>query len=152
LGDEAGWAWFFQGLHQACARRAVPWDRDTLDRLARARAVVDRRFRQDLQLEQLAREACYSRFHFLRLFSRVYAETPHRYLIRRRLDEARRLLGTTEVPVTDVCREVGFASLGSFSRRFREELGEPPIAYRRRVFPGVGLQKRIPACFLRMRA
>lgn len=145
-----GWTWFFDGLHSAALRRRRPFDPDTLARLQRARAVLDGRYGDAVQLDHLARAACYSRFHFLRLFTQVYAETPHQYLVRRRMTEARRLLSTTDLPVSEVCHEVGFASLGSFSRRFREELGEPPIAYRRRVFPAVPVRSPIPNCFLHM--
>ena len=150
MAEGRGWSWFYDGLHCAAHHRRRPFDPDTLERLARARVVLDSRYHDDVQLAQLARAACYSRYHFLRLFTRVYAETPHRYLIRRRLLEARRLLATTNLPVSDVCHEVGFASLGSFGRRFREELGEPPVAYRRRAFASVVVRKPIPACFLRM--
>lgn len=149
--DGHGWAWFCRGLLAASSARRRPLDPDTVDRLARARAFLEERYRDELEVEELARVACYSRYHFLRLFRQAYAETPHRYLVERRMREARRLLGTTELPVTDVCLQVGFRSLGSFSRTFRDAVGEPPIAYRRRVFPSVRIQRPpIPACFLRM--
>lgn len=143
-----GWAWFFHGLHAASARRRRPFDPDTLARLARARRVIDQALADELRLDDLAREACYSPFHFLRLFQAAYAETPHRYLTARRLREARRLLATTERPVGEVCRQVGFKSVGTFSRTFASAVGEPPTAYRRRVFPIVPLIRPIPACYL----
>ena len=150
--DASGWIWFYEGLGNA--RRRRPFDPETLDRLQRARALLDEGFTDPVALDDLARAACYSRFHFLRLFRAAFADTPHRYLARRRMDAAARLLSTTDLPVTEVCHEVGFHSLGSFSRTFRAATGAPPLAYRRthrrRIYPGVALQPAIPCCFLRM--
>jgi AraC-like DNA-binding protein len=144
-GEE--WSWFWGGLALVPRRTLDP---DTVDRLARARALIDLRYADDMQLDALAREACYSRFHFVRLFRQAYGDTPHRALAERRMAEARRLLATTELPVTEVCLAVGLHSLGSFSRTFRARVGEPPIAYRRRAFPSVEMRRPIPGCFVRM--
>jgi AraC-like DNA-binding protein len=143
------WAWFFYGLHSAALRRHSPHDPDTLGRLLRARALLERRYHEPLSLEELAKEACYSRFHFLRLWKEAHGETPGRFLQRRRMLAARALLRDTDLPVTDVSRQVGFASLGTFSRTFREETGLPPVQYRRRLFQGVAVRPVwVPACFV----
>ena len=83
-----------------------------------------------------------SEAHFIRTFRATFGETPHRYLQRRRVERAMFLLRTTERSVTDICMDVGFSSLGTFSRMFRDIVGEPPSAYRRR-----GPLPRVPTCF-----
>lgn len=157
---DEGLAWFFETLHRVAWQRrklhdleaCTPQDEDTLDRLARARLLLERRYHEPLRLDDLAKEACYSRFHFLRLFQAAYGETPGRFLQQRRMAAARALLRETELSVTDVSGRVGFRSLGTFSRTFREETGLAPAQYRKRLFRGVQVSRveRVPACFLRM--
>ena len=86
-------------------------------------------------VEAIAREAGLSPFHFIRQFEAVFGVTPHQYRIQARLERAKRLLAARRLSVTDVCMEVGFTSLGSFSALFARRFGEPPSAYRRRVQP-----------------
>ena len=107
-----------------------------------------------ITLEQAAQHACLSPFHFHRLFTRTFGETPHGYLTRLRMERARQLLLGTELPVTEICLEVGYSSLGTFSRRFHERFGSAPSEYRRRArrfFPGCRMlpARTIPTCFLR---
>ena len=90
-----------------------------------------------------------SRFHFARCFAAAYGEAPMRYLSRRRIERAQDLLRSANVTVTDVCMLVGYSSLGSFSARFRELVGESPTEYRDRWAATGG--PRIPGCFLFMR-
>jgi len=85
-------------------------------------------------IADLAREACVSPSHFIRQFEAVFGRTPHQFRIDARLDLAKRLLARGSYSVTDVCMEVGFSSLGSFSTLFTRRFGEPPSAYRRRVW------------------
>ncbi len=99
-------------------------------RLTRARSIIEASLDKPLDLETIARESFLSPFHLHRLYSRVFGETPHRYAVRRRMDRARRLLANSEMPVTDVCLETGFQSLGSFSTLFRRENGCSPQQYR----------------------
>lgn len=141
-----GISWFFRGLH--ASRSGL--DPDTVDRILRARILVEQGYPGPLELADLARAACYSRYHFLRLFEQAYGETPGRFLQQRRLREARRLLCETDLPVTDVSLRVGFRSLGSFSRTFREQTGLAPAKYRRTLFLGIDPPRsaRIPCCFL----
>jgi AraC-like DNA-binding protein len=117
--------------------------------LRRARDHVDRHFADDLDLDRLARVAGVSKYHFARCFEAVYGETPIRYLTRRRIERAQDLLRSANLTVTEVCTAVGFASLGSFSSRFRQLVGESPVAYRDRWAARGGAH--VPGCFLFMR-
>src|SRR5438067_9048906 len=99
-------------------------------RLLRARDAMDRTYAQPLDVPALAAIACVSEAHFIRSFRAAFGETPHRYLQRRRVERSMWLLRETERSVTDVCLDVGFSSLGTFSRTFREIVGESPSEYR----------------------
>ena len=116
--------------------------------LLRAKNLIDRRYAEPLDVPALAREAYASNAHFARCFTRAFGETPHRYLMRRRIERARELLRATDLPATDVGLEVGFASLSSFSRAFRELTGEPPSVYANRW--RAAAVPPIPACFALM--
>ena len=107
---------------------------ETYQRLIRAQEFMDSNYSLPLDLNQVSGEACFSRFHFLRLFRETFQETPHQYLMRKRIEKAKELLSSGKHTVTDVCFEVGFQSLGSFSSLFRRFVGYPPISYRSMVF------------------
>ena len=111
--------------------------------MLRARDAMDRDYALPLDVPKLAGIACVSEAHFIRTFKTTFGETPHRYLQRRRVERAMYRLRTSDRSVTDVCMEVGFSSLGTFSRTFRDIVGEPPSVYRRRA---VGLPP-VPTCF-----
>jgi AraC-like DNA-binding protein len=130
-------------------RTARPVAIDLLPRLRRARDHIDRHYQAALDLDQLAGVAGVSKFHFARSFEATYGETPIRYLTRRRIERAQDLLRVANLTVTEVCMVVGFASLGSFSSRFTQLVGETPTAYRDRWAARGG--PRIPGCFLFMR-
>src|SRR5712691_8917859 len=98
--------------------------------LRRARDLIDRDYAKPLDLASLAREAGYSKFHFARAFTAVYAETPRAYLTRRRIERAKDLLRTANLNITEVCALVGFESLGSFSSCFKALTGQSPSRYR----------------------
>lgn len=100
-------------------------------RMLRARDAMDRQYAEPLDVPALAAVAHVSEAHFIRTFKATFGETPHRYLQRRRVERAMALLVSTERTVTDICMAVGFSSLGTFSRTFREVVGESPSAYRR---------------------
>jgi len=124
---------------------------DTYRRLMRAREFIDECYRQPLDLQQISGEACLSRYHFLRLFRRAFNKTPHQYLTQRRIEKAKELLSSSGLTVTDVCFEVGFESLGSFSSLFHKHVGHPPITFRAIVFERrLERQRKVPACFLMM--
>lgn len=113
-------------------------------RLLRARDAMDRTYAEPLDVPALARIAGVSQAHFIRTFKATFGEPPHRYLQRRRVERAMWLLRETERSVTDICLDVGFSSLGTFSRTFRDIVGVPPIAYRRGAAPVGGA---VPTCF-----
>jgi len=115
--------------------------------LLRAKDRIDSAYAEPLDVPALAREAFASRAHFIRSFKRAFGETPHQYLLRRRVERAQELLRGTTLSVTEVSLEVGFRSLGSFGKAFREIAGEPPGAYRRRWSGGA---PPVPACFTLM--
>ena len=128
---------------------ARPVPVDLLRHLRRARDHIDRHYRQQLDLDQIARVAGVSKFHFGRSFEATYGETPIRYLIRRRIERAQDLLRLANLTVTEVCMAVGFTSLGSFSSRFTALVGESPLAYRARWAARGG--PHVPGCYLFMR-
>lgn len=107
-------------------------DLDELKRLRRARDRMDREYAQPLDVASLARTALMSPAHFSRRFREAYSETPYAYLMTRRIERAKALLRYGELSVTDICFAVGCTSLGSFSSRFTELVGESPSSYRSR--------------------
>ncbi len=125
---------------------------DTFRRLCRARDFLAAGFRDRITLDRAAREACLSPFHFQRLFNRAFGETPHHFLTRLRMETAKQLLAEGELPVTEVCLEVGYSSMGTFSSRFAARVGRPPVEYRREarrwIAPYGGWRVYIlPSCF-----
>jgi AraC-like DNA-binding protein len=110
--------------------------------MLRARDHMDRHHAEPLDVAAVARVAHVSPAHFARTFRRVFGESPHRYLQRRRVERAMVLLRTTDLRVTDVCLAVGFTSLGTFSRTFSAVVGESPTAHRAR-----GPLGPVPSCF-----
>jgi AraC-like DNA-binding protein len=103
-----------------------------LARLRHARDLMDREYARPLDVAELARAALMSPAHFSRQFRAAYGETPYAYLMTRRIERAKALLRSGELSVTDVCLAVGCTSLGSFSARFTQVVGETPTAYRAR--------------------
>ena len=111
-------------------------------RLLRARDAMDRAYAQPLDVPALARIAHVSPAHFIRTFAATFGETPHRYLQRRRVERAMFLLRESERSVTDICMSAGFASLGTFSRTFRDVVGSSPSQYR-----AASVSRSAPTCF-----
>jgi transcriptional regulator GlxA family with amidase domain len=120
-----------------------------LPQLRRARDLADRCFAEPIDLDALAASAHLSKYHFVREFAATYGETPARYLARRRIERAQDLLRSANLTVTEVCMLVGYTSVGSFSSRFHQLVGETPTEYRDRWAATGG--PRIPGCFLFMR-
>jgi len=108
---------------------------------------MDLYFAEPLDLEQLAAQAGFSKFHFARAFKDAYGETPANYLSRRRVERAKDLLRSANLTVTEVCMLVGFSSLGSFSSRFSEMVGMSPSAFQK-ASSARGGPPPIPGCFL----
>ncbi len=116
--------------------------------LLRAKDLVDARYSEPLGVDDLAQCAGLSRAHFSREFRRAFGESPHAYLLTRRLERAAALLRTTDRSVTDVCFGVGLRSVGSFTTSFTRAYGVSPTAYRA-AFPPAAAYALIPACVLR---
>lgn len=115
--------------------------------LRRARDHADRHYTEPLDLEALAAVAGMSKYHFQRLFTATYGLSPAAHLSRRRIERAQDLLRATNLTVTEVCHAVGFSSLGSFSSRFRELVGESPREFQSRYAAGA---PHIPGCYVFM--
>jgi AraC-like DNA-binding protein len=114
-----------------------------LAHLRRARDRMDREYARPLDVAELARTALMSTAHFSRQFRATYGETPYGYLMTRRIERAKALLRIGDLSVTEVCFEVGCSSLGSFSARFTQLVGETPTAYRARDHTALA---GIPGC------
>ena len=117
---------------------------DTNRRLLRARDAMDRGYAEPLNIPALARVALVSEAHFIRTFQATFGETPHRYLQRRRVERAMYLLRATDRSVTDICFEVGFSSVGTFSRTFSDIVGKSPSSFRGHS----AAAPAIPTCFV----
>ena len=126
--------------------------KDIYQRIATAKIFIDENYYESIGLEKISQQAFLSRFHFHRLFTRIYRSTPHRYLTQKRIEKAKQLLAENK-PINDVCSEVGFESIGSFSTLFKKEIGFAPTLYRNIA----GLKKQeqkkqpkkfIPHCFI----
>jgi AraC-like DNA-binding protein len=114
-------------------------------RLCQARDLLREVNEPSRSIAEIARDVQISPFHFIRLFEAVFGVTPHQFRIQSRLDAAKDLLANGQHSVTDVCLQVGFSSLGSFSVLFTQRVGEPPSAYRRRIRKMVQVPGLLPA-------
>ena len=117
---------------------------DANRRMLRARDAMDRAYAQPLDIPALASIACVSEAHFIRTFRATFGETPHRYLQRRRIERSMFLLRESSRSLTDICLDVGFNSMGTFSRTFRDIVGVSPSEYRRGA-----VAQPVPTCFTR---
>ena len=116
--------------------------------LLRAKDLADARYFEPLDVDDLAAAAGLSRAHFSREFRRAFGESPHAYLLTRRLERAAALLRTTDHSVADICFSVGLQSVGSFTTSFTRTYGISPTAYRA-TFPPAAHHALVPACVLR---
>src|SRR6184192_3903610 len=116
--------------------------------LMRAKDLVDARYAEPLDVDDLARAAGLSRAHFSREFRRAFGEAPHAYLLTRRLERAAALLRNTDRSVADICFSVGLSSVGSFTSSFTRTYGKSPTSYRHQ-FPSPERLALIPTCVLR---
>ncbi len=119
--------------------------------LLRARDLADARYMEPLDVDDLARAAGLSRAHFSREFRRAFGESPHAYLLTRRLERAAALLRHTDSSVAEICFSVGLQSVGSFTTCFTRTYGESPTRYRAR-FPPASDYARVPSCIVRLHA
>jgi AraC-like DNA-binding protein len=123
---------------------------DSFARLCLARDLL-RELEDRPSTVEVARAAAMSPFHFIRQFNALFGETPHQFRVRARLDRARHLLAVEDQPVTRVCMELGYSSVGSFSTLFARRVGMPPSIYQRRarsmvVVPGMLSRELFPGC------
>jgi AraC-like DNA-binding protein len=121
----------------------TPEELANLAHLRRARDLIDREYARPLDVAALARAALMSTANFSRQFRATYGETPYAYLMTRRIERAKALLRRGDLSVTEVCMAVGCSSLGSFSARFTQLVGETPTAYRARDH---GALQSVPGC------
>jgi AraC-like DNA-binding protein len=125
---------------------------DIYERIVAAKTYIDDNYHEPIDLDRISQQAFLSRFHFHRLFRQVYRHTPHQYLTRKRMDKAKDLLANNK-PVIEVCSEVGFESISSFSMLFKKEIGFAPTYYRNMAWlkkQKAKAQPRsvIPHCFI----
>ena len=116
--------------------------------LLRAKDLADARYFEPLGVDDMARAAGLSRAHFSREFRRAFGESPHSYLLTRRLERAAELLRVTDRSVADICLSVGLQSIGSFTTSFTRTYGMSPTAYRAK-FPPAAAHALVPACIVR---
>jgi AraC-like DNA-binding protein len=115
--------------------------------LLRAKDLIDAHYREPLDVPTLARAARLSPAHFSREFRRAFGETPHQYLLTRRLERAASLLRSTDRAISDICFAVGLRSVGSFTTSFSRTFGRSPSAYRA-AYPPAAHRARVPTCVL----
>ena len=125
--------------------------RDSFARLCRARDLLREVEDRPWTVEEVARAAAMSPFHFIRQFNALFGDTPHQFRVRARLDRARQMLAVEDQSVTGVCMELGYSSVSSFSTLFARRVGMPPSAYQRRaramvVVPGTVPKELFPGC------
>jgi AraC-like DNA-binding protein len=117
--------------------------------LLRAKDLMDARYAEPLDVTEIASAAGLSQAHFSRLFKQTYGESPHGYLLTRRLERAAALLRNTDHAVADICMEVGLSSVGSFTTSFKRMFGSTPTAYREQ-FPHIANRVTLPSCVVRV--
>ena len=133
-----------------------PTRKRSVSRLIRTRDLLHESLDEKLTLDRLAREAALSPGQLIRTFKAVFGETPHQVRIAARLEQAKKLLITDSMSVTDVCAAVGFSSLGTFSHEFTRRVGSAPSVFRREAralvqVPGALPPKLYPGCFTLIR-
>lgn len=126
---------------------------DIYQRMAAAKVYIDKNYHEPIDLEQISKQAFLSRFHFHRLFTRIYKKTPHQYITQVRLEAAKVLLAKEGISIADVCNMIGFESHGSFSTLFSKQSGYSPQYYRNIAWLKKKLAKEqpkrfVPHCFI----
>ncbi|HWI91158.1 MAG TPA: AraC family transcriptional regulator [Flavisolibacter sp.] len=130
----------------------MPIAEELYERIVAAKVFIDENYKEAINLDEISQKAFLSCYHFHRLFSQVYKKTPHQYLTLKRIEKAKDLLAENK-QVIDVCNEVGFESLGSFSTLFKKEIGFAPTYYRNMAWLKKQLAKEqpkrfVPHCFI----
>jgi AraC-like DNA-binding protein len=125
---------------------------DLYSRIVRAKLFIDEHYASPLDLDKLSDEACFSKYHFLRLFKKTYNKTPYQYLSEIRIQKAKEKLKLEGMKVSEVCEEVGFESKTSFQHKFKEYTGETPAVFRLREMQTLKMMREqpdnfVPSCF-----
>lgn len=128
---------------------------DIYARIVRAKLFIDDHYASPIDLDKLSDEACFSKYHFLRLFKKTYNKTPYQYLSEIRIQKAKEKLKLEGMKVSEVCEEVGFESKTSFQQKFKEYTGETPAVFRLREMQTLKMMKEqpdnfVPNCFSTM--
>ncbi|HZE83045.1 MAG TPA: AraC family transcriptional regulator [Puia sp.] len=126
----------------------MPIAPETYRKIIAAKWYMDEHFHEPIDLDRLSREACLSRYYFHRLFTRIYRRTPHQYLTQKRLRQARQWLADKEPSISDICNNVGFESIGSFSSLFKKTIGYTPQFYRNRALHQQQQARQQPRSFI----
>lgn len=126
----------------------MSFDAELYERIVAAKNFIDENYHQPIHLEQISGQACFSRFHFHRLFTRIYRRTPHEYLTAKRLQHAKVLLENEGISIQEICNSVGFESPASFSLLFSKSNGISPQYYRNLAFIKSKLAKKQPERFI----
>lgn len=121
---------------------------DLYARIVRAKLFIDDNYSSAIDLDTLSKEACFSKYHFLRLFKRAYNKTPYQYLSERRIQKAKEKLKTDSKAIVEICEEVGFESNTSFTAKFKEYTGETPAVFRLREMQTQKLVREQPTRFI----
>lgn len=121
-------------------------------RIVQAKLFIDEHFREKINLDEIAEEASFSRFHFIRLFRLAYGDTPHRYRMSLRMQEAEKLMENASLRIQDICLEIGFESVGTFTTQFTKIYGMSPRAKQRELLEKKRISseeplRAIPNCF-----
>lgn len=124
-------------------------DPELLRRLLRAKDRMDAASHEEWPVRRLAQVSCVSEAHFARSFKEAFGIPPHRYLLTRRIEQAKTLLRDTDLPIIEIAFQTGWTSLGTFGRTFRDVTGETPTELRAREKAAPHQLDRVPACFLR---
>lgn len=154
LHSESGWFTIASVLLTESIAARVPLvyrrnllDMETFRRMLLSREYLAENYSDPITLTEAAAHACFSPYHYQRLFTRAFGESPLEFLTRIRLEHAQTLLRSSDVTVSEICMEVGYSSLGSFSTLFARRFGCPPTEFRKVfTFPGLWELKSIPAC------
>lgn len=123
-------------------------DNDTYRRVAAAKMFIDDNLHERIKLEQVSQQACFSPFYFHKLFTRIYKKTPHAYMTQVRIEAAKRMLGQKTSSVSQVCTNVGFESVGSFSNLFKKKNGLGPQEYRQQQLQRQEAMETRPRTFI----
>ena len=137
------------GLGSKEAKAATSLDPEVLRRLLRAKDRMDAASHEEWPVSRLAAVSGISEAHFARSFKDAFGIPPHRYLLTRRIEQAKTLLRDTELPIIEIAFQTGWQSLGTFGRTFRDITGESPTELRAREKAATHELDRVPACFLR---